>query len=65
MWERNKLKALAEEEVWFHSIDLGNGLYTKGQKSKEALKKELATIDLPDLKNKTVLDIGTSPILKQ
>ena len=59
MWERNKLKALAEEEVWFHSIDLGNGLYTKGQKSKEALKKELATIDLPDLKNKTVLDIGT------
>ena len=48
------------EEVgfWWHSIDFGNGVVSKGRKSPERLASELAALQLPDLKGKTVLDIG-------
>jgi len=59
MCDQDKLKQIIDDEVWFHSINIGDDLCTKGQKSKEALKKELDTISFPDLNNKTVLDIGT------
>jgi|694.fasta_scaffold47936_3 tRNA (mo5U34)-methyltransferase len=52
------LAAAAAREVWFHSIDLGHGVVTKGQKSPAALQKELAALRLPDLAGKSVLDIG-------
>jgi tRNA (mo5U34)-methyltransferase len=43
---------------WWHSIDLGNGVVTPGRKGAEQLAGELATMQLPDLHGKTVLDIG-------
>lgn len=42
---------------WFHSIDLG-GFTTEGHKTPERLARELQELRLPDLRGKTVLDIG-------
>ncbi len=42
---------------WFHSIDLPSGR-TNGWKTAEFLARELASLDLPDLSGKSVLDIG-------
>ena len=45
---------------WFHSIDLGDGIVTKGKKSAEALQKEFCKLQLSadTLRGKTLLDIG-------
>ena len=43
---------------WFHSIDLGMGVVTPGLKSPELHERELASFRLPDLRGKSVLDIG-------
>jgi tRNA (mo5U34)-methyltransferase len=44
--------------TWFHSIDVGHGIVTQGRKSAEVLRAELASLRIPDVKGKTVLDIG-------
>jgi tRNA (mo5U34)-methyltransferase len=44
---------------WFHSIDLGQGVVTKGLKSAEQLSRELEKCALPNLVGKSVLDIGS------
>lgn len=49
---------VAAVPFWFHSIDLGNGVITPGIKSPEHHKKELASLRLPDLRGKSVIDIG-------
>src|SRR5262249_4059813 len=43
---------------WWHSIDLGRGITTKGMKSAAYLTGELQALRLPDLRAKSVLDIG-------
>ena len=43
---------------WFHSIDVGQGLTTPGKKTSDVLRAELDSLRLPDVKGKTVLDIG-------
>jgi tRNA (mo5U34)-methyltransferase len=43
---------------WWHSIDLGDGIWTEGRKTPDMLRDELSALDLPDLAGKTVLDIG-------
>jgi tRNA (mo5U34)-methyltransferase len=43
---------------WWHSIELGHGIATKGVKTRESLQSELESLRLPDLRSKTVLDIG-------
>lgn len=43
---------------WWHSIDVGDGVITPGHKSPQLLAHELATLDLPDLVGRSVLDIG-------
>jgi tRNA (mo5U34)-methyltransferase len=43
---------------WWHSIDVGNGITTPGQKSAAQLAGELASLRLPALQGKSVLDIG-------
>jgi tRNA (mo5U34)-methyltransferase len=48
-----ELQAQADELGWFHTIDLGNGVVTKGL-SELALSPD----QLPDFEGKTVLDIG-------
>jgi tRNA (mo5U34)-methyltransferase len=46
------------EGRWWHSIDLGDGVQTSGRKSAELLQSELAALDFPDVKGRSVLDIG-------
>jgi tRNA (mo5U34)-methyltransferase len=43
---------------WCHSIDLGSGVTTPGIKTPEYQASELASLQLPDLRGKSVLDIG-------
>jgi tRNA (mo5U34)-methyltransferase len=50
--------AVATVPDWFHSIDLGHGVVTPGNKSPETLAKELANMHLPDLHGRSVLDVG-------
>jgi tRNA (mo5U34)-methyltransferase len=45
-------------EFWWHSIDLGYGVVTDGTKTPEYLAAEHASLGLPDLQGKAVLDIG-------
>jgi tRNA (mo5U34)-methyltransferase len=49
----------AAAHFWFHSIDLGNGIITKGIKTPEEMAVEFEnTFSKLDLRGKTVLDIG-------
>jgi tRNA (mo5U34)-methyltransferase len=57
-FSKDELEQLSQSQVWFHSIDLGHGVITKGQKTPQALEWEVAALRLPDLRDKTVLDIG-------
>ena len=50
--------AIAAIPHWFHSIDLGRGVITPGDKSAALLQRQLAELRLPELKGKSVLDIG-------
>jgi len=43
---------------WCHSIDLGLGVVTPGVKTPAFHARELASLRLPDLRGKSVLDIG-------
>ena len=50
------LREIVMSRTWFHTIDLGDGLVTPGQKDTPA---EVAHLHLPaDLTGRTVLDIG-------
>jgi len=49
---------VAAVPFWFHSIDLGHGVVTPGHKSLRLLQEEVANCHLPDLRGRTVLDIG-------
>jgi tRNA (mo5U34)-methyltransferase len=55
-WELKR--SVARHPYWWHSIDLGSWVTTPGQKSRSQLKAELASLQLPDLRGKSVLDIG-------
>ena len=44
--------------IWFHSIEVGYGIVTPGAKSASLLAQEIASLQLPDLRGKTVLDVG-------
>ena len=50
--------AVGEVADWFHSLDLGAGVVTPGTKSAEHLADEAASLCLPDMRDRTVLDIG-------
>jgi tRNA (mo5U34)-methyltransferase len=57
--ERARLQALADSvPCWWHSIDLGHGVVTRGHKTPEVVRAELASFRMPDLNGKSVLDIG-------
>lgn len=44
---------------WWHTIDLGNGLVTPGEQTREVMDSRFAlTFDQLDLRGKTVLDVG-------
>lgn len=43
---------------WYHSIELAPGIITPGRLPAEAWERELVNLQLPDLRGKSVLDIG-------
>lgn len=49
---------VAAVPFWWHSIDLGAGVTTPGFRSPESLATQTAGLALPDVRGKTVLDIG-------
>lgn len=50
---------LPRARLWFHSVDLGNGVVTPGSKSLDVLHAEAEAVFGPlDLRGKSVLDIG-------
>jgi tRNA (mo5U34)-methyltransferase len=49
------LRELVSARTWFHTIDLGDGVLTPGQKDTPT---EVGHLHLPDLAGKSVLDIG-------
>lgn len=54
--EGSDLRSEVESLLWFHTIDLGNGITTPGNPPNEALELPGA---FPDVRGKSVLDIGT------
>lgn len=58
-YTREQLQEMADSvPFWWHSIDLGHGIVTKGVKCGGDMTNELKSLCLPDLRGKTVLDIG-------
>lgn len=58
-FSQQELERMAESvPVWFHSIDFGHGVVTKGWKTPADLAYELNALRLPDLRGKSVLDIN-------
>lgn len=55
---RKVSKAVETVPFWYHSIDLGDGIVTSGKKSAADLAREWAAFGMPDLRGKTVLDVG-------
>jgi tRNA (mo5U34)-methyltransferase len=56
---REELQACSDSVgFWWHSIDLGQGVVTPGEKPPAWIKAELASLRLPPLAGKSVLDIG-------
>lgn len=51
-------RRIASVPFWWHSIDVGQGVTTPGQKTAIKLAAELESLRLPALGGKTVLDIG-------
>jgi len=44
---------------WWHSIDVGGGVVSNGQRSAEQVRRQWEDLKLPELRGKTVLDINT------
>jgi tRNA (mo5U34)-methyltransferase len=65
MSRRERERLVATVPWWWHSIDLGRGVVTPGAKGAEMpgggrafMQGELASLALPDLRGKSVLDLG-------
>jgi tRNA (mo5U34)-methyltransferase len=54
----DRQRDVTDVPFWWHSIDLGGGVVTPGFKTPEILAGELEALRLPDVRGKTVLDIG-------
>lgn len=53
------VQAIVDQCLWFHSIDLGNGIITPGNKSLAVLQTEFASVfNGVEVAGKRVLDIG-------
>lgn len=55
----SSLQAKVDQYLWWHSIDLGNGIVTRGGKSADICRAEAEAVFGPlHLENKSVLDVG-------
>ena len=55
MIDSAQLQAEVDSFAWYHSIDLGNGVITKGQ---SVMAEMVTEAQLPDFRGRSVLDIG-------
>lgn len=53
-----KQKAIDAVPFWFHSIDVGDGVVTPGRRSLEGMHAKWNAAQVPDLTDRSVLDIG-------
>jgi len=53
-----KQRLVDDTAYWHHSIDLGDGVVTPGGKTPHHFYDELRRLRLPDMANKSVIDIG-------
>lgn len=54
------LRDVVASHYWWHSIDLGGGVVTPGQKTPAIMSAEIAAVFGPlDLRGRSVLDVGT------
>lgn len=54
------LREVIASHYWWHSIDLGGGVVTPGQKTSAVMNAEIAAVFGPlDLQGRSVLDVGT------
>lgn len=59
IWRSRRVrKGLRSVDSWWHSIDLGDGVVTPGVKELDQLREEWAALHLPDLRGRSVLDVG-------
>ncbi|MEO0975963.1 MAG: DUF1698 domain-containing protein [Pseudomonadota bacterium] len=56
--KRAKKSAIEAIPFWFHSIDVGDGVVTPGRRSLEGMHDKWNACKIPDLTDKSVLDIG-------
>lgn len=49
---------IAHNPEWYHSIELAPGIVTPGRAPLDVWNKTLQSLDLPDLRGKSVLDVG-------
>ena len=54
-WTPERLQAEVDSRTWFHTIDLGNGVRTPGQKDTPT---EVGIMQLPEMAGRTVLYTG-------
>lgn len=55
---KQRQERIEKVPFWWHSIDVGSGVVTPGHKSPAVLATELEMMSLPDLRGRSVLDIG-------
>ncbi|MGH9222567.1 MAG: class I SAM-dependent methyltransferase [Acidimicrobiales bacterium] len=55
---RKLSKAVDSVPFWWHSIELGDGVVSDGQRSADDLAAEWESLGLPDLRDKSVIDVG-------
>lgn len=59
-FSKQQLEAMVQAvPVWYHSMYLGQGVVTQGVGSQAAQQSQLESLQLPDLRGKSVLDINT------
>ena len=56
--EQRAKRIIEEYPEWYHSIELAPGVVTPGRAPLEVWQRTLRTLELPDLRGKSVLDIG-------
>ena len=59
-FSKEEIQAMAEAvPCWLHTINLGQGVVTRGLDSEEGMRGRLKSLQLPELRGKSVLDINT------
>ena len=56
---QQRIDQITNNSGWFHSLDLGNGLFAPGQVSLDALRRQVGLLHFPELTDQSFLDLGS------